>query len=83
MLKRRGLDMTTANINIEVDADTASIFAKAPPEDRNKLCILWGVIMREYTATPMPLRKLMDQIGAKAKARGLTPEKLESILNAD
>jgi hypothetical protein len=75
--------MTTATINLELDADTASIFTEAPAEDRNKLCVLWGVLLREYQAAPMPLRKLMDQIGAKAKARGLTPEKLESILNAD
>ena len=75
--------MTTATINMELDADTASIFQEATTEDRNKLCILWGVLLREYKATPMPLQKLMDQIGAKARKRGLTPEKLESILNAD
>lgn len=68
---------------MELDADTASIFKEAPEEDRNKLCVLWSVLLREYKAPPMPLQKLMDQIGAQAKARGLTPEKLESILNAD
>ena len=75
--------MTTANINMKVDADTASIFTEVSAEDRNKLCILWCVLLREYKAAPMPLRKLMDQIGAKAKDRGLTSEKLEAILNAD
>ena len=75
--------MTTATINIELDADAASIFTKAPGEDRNKLCVLWGVLLREYKAAPMPLSKLMDRIGAKAKARGLTAGKLEILLYAE
>jgi len=45
--------------------------------------MLWFELLREYKAAPMPLRKLMDQIVKKAKQRGLTPEKLDSILNAD
>jgi len=75
--------MTTATINMKLDADTASIFTKAPVEDRNKLCVLWSVLLREYKAAPMPLSKLMDQVGARAKARGFTTDKLESILDAD
>lgn len=81
-IEMRGMLMTTATINMEMDAKTASIFAKAPVEDRNKLCVLWGVLLREYKESPMPLRKLMDQIGAKAKARGITADQLESILDA-
>ena len=73
--------MTTANINMEVDADTASIFTEVSAEDRNKLCVLWGVILREYKMAPTPLRKLMSELSAKVKARGLTPEELNSILN--
>jgi len=75
--------MTTATINVKLDADTANIFADAPDEDKSRLCMLWAVLLREYKEAPMPLRKLMDQIGKKAKQRGLTPEKLDSILNAD
>ena len=75
--------MTTATINMELDADAASIFTEAPGEDRNKLCVLWSVLLREYKAALMPIGKLMDQIGAKAKARGLTADKLESILDAE
>jgi hypothetical protein len=75
--------MTTATVNMQLDADTADIFLKAPEEDRSKLCVLWGILLREYRAAPVPLLKLMDQIGAKARQRGLTPEKLESILNGD
>ena len=68
---------------METDLDTANIFREVSEEDRSKLCILWGILLREYKAAPMPLRELMDQLGAKAKARGLTSEKLDSILNAD
>ena len=68
---------------MNLDADTASIFADAPDEDKTRLCMLWSVLLREYKAAPTPLQKLMDQIGAKAKQRGLTPENLDSILNAD
>ena len=75
--------MTTATINMKLDADTARIFTEASGEDRNKLCVLWGVLLREYKAAPMPLSKLIDQLGAKAKARGLTANKLESILDAE
>ena len=75
--------MTTATINMETDLDTANIFSEVSEEDRSKLCILWGILLREYKAAPLPLRELMDQLGAKAKARGLTSEKLDSILNAD
>ena len=68
---------------METDLDTANIFSEVSEEDRSKLCILWGILLREYKAAPLPLRELMDQLGAKAKARGLTSEKLDSILNAD
>mgnify|MGYP006300653309 CR=1 FL=1 len=82
-MKIRGTLMTTATINMELDADTASLYTEAPAEDRNKLCILWGVILREYAMAPTPLRKLMSELSAKAKARGLTPEELDSILNEE
>ena len=75
--------METATINMEMDADTASIFSEATTEDRNKLCVLWGVILREYKMAPTPLRKLMSELSAKVKARGLTPDELDSILNEE
>lgn len=74
--------MITTKIDIELDADAASIFADAPAEDRSKLCVLWGILLREYKAAPMPLSELMDQIGTRAKVRGVTADKLESILDA-
>jgi len=75
--------MTTSTINVELDPETASIFRDASEEDRDKLSILWGVILREYKMAPTPLRELMSELSAKVKARGLTPEELDSILNEE
>ena len=75
--------MTTATINMELDADIASIYTEAPVEDRNKMRVLWGVLLREYKEAPMSLIDVMNKIGAKARARGLTPEILDSILNEE
>ena len=73
--------MTTATINVQVDTATASVFASVPEEDRNKLSSLWGVLVHEYQVAEAPLQKLMDELGAKAKSRGLTPDTLASILD--
>ena len=72
--------MGTTTINLRIDADTARIYSRAPVEDRNKLSLLWGLLIREYKTTPSALLDLMDEIGDKAKRRGLTSRKLESIL---
>ncbi len=72
----------TTTINMEIDETTANIYTAAPAEDRNRLSVLWGVLIREYQAAPTSLGKLMDEIGNKAEERGLTAEELESILHA-
>ncbi len=72
----------TTTINMEIDETTANIYTAAPAEDRNRLSVLWGVLIREYQAAPSALGKLMDEIGSKAEERGLTAEELESILHA-
>jgi hypothetical protein len=72
----------TTTINMELDTDTAGIYTAAPPEDRTRLCVLWGILIREYRAAPTVLGKLMDEIGSRAEERGLTQEELDSILHA-
>ena len=73
--------MATATISIEVDAETARAFTEAPPEEQRKLKLLLGLRLRELPARPArPLKEIMDQIGAQAESRGLTPELLESLL---
>ena len=76
--------MATATISIEVDADSARIFAAATAEERRKLEILLGLRLRELTATAArPLKIVMDEIGARAEARGLTPEIVEALLHGN
>ncbi len=74
--------MSTATIALEVDAQTAQAFAGASEEDRRRLQLLLGLRLRELTARPArPLAEVMDAIGQKAQAHGLTAEVLETILN--
>lgn len=75
--------MTTATVSIETDVEAARYFERAPAEDKSKLGVLWGVLLREYRAKPVPLKRLMDEIGKQAARNGLTPGKLDSILNAN
>jgi ferritin-like protein len=74
--------MTTATISIEVDSDAARAFAAASAEERRKLELLLALRLRELTSgPPRPLREIMDEIGANAESRGLTPEILDSLLH--
>ena len=73
--------METATISIEVDAASARIFSEASVEERRKLQLLLRLRLRELTTGPVrSLGDIMDEIGARAEARGLTPEILESLL---
>ncbi len=72
----------TTTIHMEIDEATAGIYTAAPTEDRNRLSVLWGVLVREYQAAPSALTQLMDEIGSHAEERGLTTAELESILYA-
>jgi len=75
--------MAKAMMSMELDRDAAILFERASAEEKSKLCALWCVLLRDYRACPTPLRQLMDEAGGKAWERGLTAEKLESILHAD
>ena len=73
--------MSTEMISIAVDANAAQSFCKASPEDRRKLELLLDLRLRELTLGRVrPLQEIMDEIGADAAAKGLTPEILESML---
>jgi len=75
--------MTIANITIPVDAQTARIYTRASSEEKKKLRVLLSLWLREFAASPRPLKVIMDEMSEKAQARGLTPEILESLLNAN
>lgn len=70
-----------ATISIDVDPVAARAFFEASAEERRKLQLLLGLRLRELTTGPTrPLKEIMDEIGAEAESRGLTPEILESLL---
>ncbi|MBI5649177.1 MAG: hypothetical protein HZC40_01820 [Chloroflexi bacterium] len=75
--------MSLAKITIPLDADTARIFTDAPADEQKKMRLLLSFWLREFAASPSPLNVLMDDLSAKAQARGLTPEILETLLNAE
>ena len=76
--------MSTETISIAVDADAAQSFREAPPEQRRKLELLLRLRLRELTVERVrPLKEIMDEIGADAEAKGLSPEMLESMLREE
>ena len=77
--------METAPITIEVDAAAAQIYAAATPAEQWKMQVLLSLRLQDLTIAPRrrSLDTIMDEIGAEAEARGLTPEILESILRGE
>lgn len=71
--------MTTETISIPVDAAAARVYSAASSEDQKKLGLLLSLWLQEY-GSAKPLNRIMDEISAKAQARGLTPEILEDVL---
>ncbi len=73
--------MSDTLITIPIDAETARVYYTASPEDRKKIEILLRLRLRELAEMPTAsLAEIMDDIGAKAQERGLTPEILEALL---
>lgn len=75
--------MADTTISIPVDAATAQIYLTASPDDQHKIQMLLRLRLRELAEMPRQSRReVMDEIGAKAEARGLTPDMLEDLLRA-
>jgi hypothetical protein len=84
MIAVEEIRMSTSSISIEVDADAAQAYAAASEEQKRKLQLLLSLRLRELVSTPArPLTEIMDQMGAEAQQRGLTPEILDSMLRDD
>lgn len=74
--------MIDTTITIPVDGESARLYTTATAEEQRKLQVLLRLRLRELTSYPQrPLAEIMDEIGAQAESRGLTPEILESLLN--
>ena len=73
--------MADTTISIPVDATTARVYLAASPSEQHKMQLLLRLRLRELADMPrQSLGHLMDEIGAKAEARGLTPAILADLL---
>lgn len=73
--------MANPTITIPLDPQTARVYDAAPAEEKRKIQALLSLWLRELAAREYPsLEQVLDEVGRKAKARGLTPEMLESLL---
>jgi len=78
--------MATTNLTIQVSEEAARAFTQVSPEDQRKIQLLLDLRLRDLTISLSPrksLQAVMDEIGKKAAAHGLTPAGLESMLNDD
>jgi hypothetical protein len=73
--------MSTEVISIRVDAEAAKAFRSLSEEDRRRLEAILSIRLSEITQGGESLEGVMQEISDKAKARGLTPEILNSLLN--
>jgi hypothetical protein len=76
--------MATSTISIEVDSAAAQAYSAASAEEKRKLQLLLNLRLRELmTGPPRSLKEVMDEIGAKAQANGLSSKILDSLLNEE
>ena len=75
--------MNTEIISIRVDAEAAKAFKSLSEGDRRRLEAILSIRLSEITQRPESLESVMQEISDKAKAGGLTPEILKSLLNEE
>lgn len=73
--------MEHQTIKIQVSLKAALAYETATAEERRKLDALLSLKLTEVTRAPRPLTEVMDEISRKAQQRGLTPERLEELLD--
>lgn len=73
--------MRNPMITIPLDPDTARIYDSASPEEKRKIQALLSLRLRELASGHYPsLQEVLDEVGRKAQAGGLTQERLDSLL---
>ncbi len=78
---RQALAMAKSTITIPLDPQTAQAYDSAGPEQKRKMQALLSLWLRELAAgDSASLEQVLEEVGRKAQARGLTPEMLDSIL---
>lgn len=73
--------MQNETITLQVDADTALAFQAASPKDKEKVSLLFSLLLKNYYQSKQrSFLQLIDEISENAQRRGLTPEILDEIL---
>lgn len=73
--------MSATTISIELDEQAAAAYRHAPIEQREWLRMLVNLLVQEFAKfSPQSLLAVMDEMSQEAKASGLTPELLETLL---
>jgi len=68
-------------ITIPLDPDTARAYDSATPEEKRKMQALLSLWLRELAAgEQVSVQQVLEEVGRKARDRGLTPEMLDSLL---
>ena len=74
--------MALSSITVQLDSDAAKIYRETPPEEQAKIRVLFSILLREFANSARTLEAIMDEIGERAKALGLTEDKLRAMLDA-
>ena len=68
-------------ITIPLDPETARAYEGASADEKRKMQALLSLWLRELAGgESQSLEQVLDEVGRKAKAKGLTPETLDSLL---
>ncbi len=74
-------DEQKVTMTIPLDAETARAYKSAAPAEKRKIEALLSLWMRELAVGEYAsLEDVLDEVGRKAKARGLTAETLDSLV---
>lgn len=80
-LKLELTEMANQSVTIPLDPKAARAYNAASPEERRKMQALLSLWLRELAqADSTSVQQVLDEVGEKARERGLTPEVLDSIL---
>ncbi len=74
--------MTLSSITVQLDSEAAKIYKDTPPQEQAKIRLLFSILLREFADSARTLEAIMDEIGERAQALGLTEEKLQAMLDA-
>ena len=75
--------MATKEISIRVSDQAAEAYRAASPDERRKLDALLSMRLTEAMRTKRSLEEVLSEISQRAQERGLTPGKLQEILDDD